>query len=237
MDEACWPWAMRPFQCLGKMGDVAKEGRTVLFVSHNMTAIKSLCPTAILLNNGAIASTGQAQDVVDQYLSYAWQAKLEQTWDSINVAPGNEQIRVKHIGIVPSTASAAGDITVETSFRVTFQFWALARAMLNLSMHVKQISGDTVFAVVSPKVDVTPGLATFSCDIPGYFMNDGVYAIQMMVVRDSKSIYTLDDGVIFEIQDVTRDGNWWGKWPGAVRPRFSWEYSLDYSANSEIGRP
>ncbi len=56
-------------KCLGKMGDVASEGRTVLFVSHNMVALQGLCPRAILLNRGSIESSGPSQDVVREYLS------------------------------------------------------------------------------------------------------------------------------------------------------------------------
>lgn len=57
-------------KCLGKMGDVAQEGRTVLFVSHNMTAVQALCPRSILLRNGSIAGDGATADVLRQYLGY-----------------------------------------------------------------------------------------------------------------------------------------------------------------------
>lgn len=59
-----------PFQkkCLGKMGDVAKAGRTVLFVSHNMAAIRQLCPTGILLQSGAVLCNGPVLECVNQYL-------------------------------------------------------------------------------------------------------------------------------------------------------------------------
>jgi lipopolysaccharide transport system ATP-binding protein len=57
-------------KCLGKMGHVAKVGRTVLFVSHNMAAIKRLCPKVIMLQNGAITQTGDSSEVIDSYLHY-----------------------------------------------------------------------------------------------------------------------------------------------------------------------
>lgn len=55
-------------KCLGKMGDVAKEGRTVLFVSHNMGAINQLCSKSILLRNGILSATGETQDIIKDYL-------------------------------------------------------------------------------------------------------------------------------------------------------------------------
>ena len=56
-------------KCLGKMGDVASEGRTVLFISHNMAAVEELCPRAILLSNGRIVEDGSTRDVISNYLS------------------------------------------------------------------------------------------------------------------------------------------------------------------------
>jgi lipopolysaccharide transport system ATP-binding protein len=55
-------------KCLGKMGDVAKEGRTVLFVSHNMGAIRQLCPICLWLNDGKIDKIGRSEVVIDLYL-------------------------------------------------------------------------------------------------------------------------------------------------------------------------
>lgn len=56
-------------KCLGKMGEVAQEGRTVLFVSHNIGAVTQLCPSAILLNQGSVAATGPSTDVVESYFA------------------------------------------------------------------------------------------------------------------------------------------------------------------------
>jgi lipopolysaccharide transport system ATP-binding protein len=60
-------------KCLGKMHDVAEGGRTVLFVSHNMAAVLSLCSRAVLLHDGRVTQSGAANDVVDQYLSFGQQ--------------------------------------------------------------------------------------------------------------------------------------------------------------------
>jgi lipopolysaccharide transport system ATP-binding protein len=57
-------------KCLGKMGDVAREGRTVLFVSHNMSAVQALCPRSILLRNGTVALDGSTGDVLREYLGH-----------------------------------------------------------------------------------------------------------------------------------------------------------------------
>ena len=58
-------------KCLGKIGDVARGGRTVLFVSHNMAAIRALCSVGILLRDGALAHTSSLDDAVGQYAGFA----------------------------------------------------------------------------------------------------------------------------------------------------------------------
>ncbi len=213
-------------KCLGKMGDVAKEGRTVLFVSHNMTAVKSLCRDGVLLRAGTVSGIGEINQVVNTYLSTDRSEVVEQSWDSIESAPGNDMVRVKCLKLVPAGEIENDHLTVRTPFQVCFEFWVLQPAILNLSMHVKSISGEIIFAVPSPTVDCGPGIAQFTCDVPGDLMNDGVYSIMMMIVKDSAALFVLDDAVVFEVHDVERTGNWLGRWPGAVRPKFAWEHKV-----------
>ena len=213
-------------KCLGKMGDVAKEGRTVLFVSHNMTAVKSLCQIGILLHNGAVSCQGEINRVVNTYLSTIRNEIFERSWDSLQSAPGNSLVRVKRVKLMPAAETENNLLTVRTPIHVCFELWVLQSATLNISMHLNSISGETIFAVPSPIIECEPGIAQFICNIPGEMMNDGVYSILMMVVKDSKAIYKMDNAVIFEIHDFERTGNWMGKWPGAVRPKFPWECSV-----------
>src|SRR5690606_16389311 len=68
-------------KCLGKMEDVAKGGRTVLFVSHNMAAITSLCSSAILLNSGRIVCAGDTDKVIKQYVQDSQESSIEDLKD------------------------------------------------------------------------------------------------------------------------------------------------------------
>jgi lipopolysaccharide transport system ATP-binding protein len=210
-------------KCLGKMGDVAREGRTVLFVSHNMTAIKTLCSKSILLKNGSIDRYGETNTVVDSYLSTS-ASVLIQVWDAPETAPGNEEVKVKRIELIPQFKNGSQNITVETPLNIEFQFWYLKTksSLINVSMHLYNVNGELIFATGSPQVDLQPGLSKFTCHIPGDFLNDGIYKISMMIVKDSTSIFMLNDGLIFEMKDSERKANWFGKWPGVVRPKFEW---------------
>src|SRR6185369_4306995 len=84
-------------KCLGKMGEVAKEGRTVIFVSHNMTAIRSLCQRAIWLDNGEILESGQTNRVILNYIQKGAFATLEKTWEDSVDAPGDETARLRYV--------------------------------------------------------------------------------------------------------------------------------------------
>src|SRR5262249_58800153 len=79
-------------KCLGKMGDVARDGRTVLFVSHNMGALVSLCPKSILLVDGEKKAEGPSDAVVSDYLEIGAEGQGEAWWDPSS-APGNANVR------------------------------------------------------------------------------------------------------------------------------------------------
>ncbi len=82
-------------KCLGKMGAVAKEGRTVLFVSHNMGAITQLCGRAVQLEKGRLKRTGSAGEVVAAYLSSVAGAELKSSWSDESSTPDGSDVRFR----------------------------------------------------------------------------------------------------------------------------------------------
>ncbi|MBM4075159.1 MAG: hypothetical protein FJ267_05900 [Planctomycetes bacterium] len=66
-------------------------------------------------------------------------------------------------------------------------------------------------------------------DIPGDFLNDGVYRIRVLLVEQSRVIVDLWDLVEFEVRDVERVGGWFGKWEGVVRPKLPWRTDREIS--------
>ena len=81
-------------KCLDKMQDVGRQGRTVLFVSHNMPAITRLCPRTILLDGGRIIADGPSSQVVGAYLSSGLGTTAVRVWSDLNTAPGNDIVRL-----------------------------------------------------------------------------------------------------------------------------------------------
>ncbi|MFN2532368.1 MAG: ABC transporter ATP-binding protein [Pyrinomonadaceae bacterium] len=212
-------------KCLGKMGDVAREGRTVLFVSHNMTAVRTLCRSAIWLDKGAIVAAGEASRVISNYMQSGAETTLERTWADPAAAPGNNIAKLQSITVTRLGQPAEEPITVKTAIQITCAFWNYQPgARLNFSFVLYNLEGVAIFNTGSEARSFPVGLVRGSFVIPGDFLNDGVYTIRLLVVKNGTEV-CLDrhDLLTFEVQDAERTGTWYGKWIGVVRPKFEWE--------------
>lgn len=220
-------------KCLGKMGAVASEGRTVLFVSHNMAAVQVLCQRVVWLDGGVIADEGPAGRVVKHYLgSGASSLSPERVWHSPTEAPGNERVRLHRIIIRSLNGSAPDLITTETPFVLEFEYWNLEpEARLNLSLVVRNEEGLPIFNTFPISESrwhgrqFPAGLFRSSCYIPAGLLNDGLHRVWLLVVKNqSEVIFSLENAIAFNVLDsVERRGGWYGKWTGAVRPNLKWD--------------
>jgi lipopolysaccharide transport system ATP-binding protein len=220
-------------KCLGKMGTVAREGRTVLFVSHNMLAVEGLCKRVIWLRDGTIAEDGETGKVLHDYLGEAASpVSMEKIWNDPSTAPGNDEVRVHRACGRPVDGSSSA-ITVQTPLMLEFEYWNLEPdAHLNLSLHLHDQKGITVFATAPMHEAVwhgrpfPAGLFRSVCYIPGDLLNDGLHRVLLFIVKDqSVVIYSHSDILTFDVKDA-RSGPWYGKWEGAVRPNLEWNTDL-----------
>ncbi len=211
-------------KCLGKMGEVAKKGRTVIFVSHNLTAIRGLCRTTFWLDSGSIVQRGKTEQVVLDYLQTGAISTLEQVWEDVSKAPGNEKLKLRSARLRPLPPRDADEISVESAISLEFEFWNYQPAAhLNFVLHVKTIEGTSVFAASSEQKPRALGLLKEVVSIPANFLNNDIYSLTIQVVQDgSATVYMHSDILVFEVHDSVRDGSWFGKWPGVIRPRLGW---------------
>lgn len=215
-------------KCLGKVGDVAREGRTVLFVSHNMIALQSLCPRAIWLDKGLMIDDGEVNHVVNRYLHTTVTAALVKEWNDPNLAPGNAEARLRAVRVIPENQDPVGKITVQTSLRVEFEFWNyVPDVLLNFSLVLYNLEGICVLNARSAPQKCPSGLIRQTCLIPGNFLNDETYMVSLVIIRDT-CFAVLDalNVLMFDVHDVEREGAWYGKWIGVVRPNFEWSTEL-----------
>ena len=208
-------------KCLGKMKAVSGEGRTVLFVSHNMTAVKSLCKSALFLKNGTIAEIGDTKTIIDNYLLNYTKQNLKLSWENEKEMPQNNFQKVKRFEIINNSNS---DITVNSELTLEFEFENLIEGKTNLSLHVYNLEELCIFATASPVELLKTGKAIFSCHLPARFFNDSCYLFTMMIVRNEggEGTMVVKENLNVEFFEERENSAWHGKWPGVVRPHFNW---------------
>jgi lipopolysaccharide transport system ATP-binding protein len=210
-------------KCLGKMREVShREGRTVLFVSHHMQAINNLCSKALWLQQGEVKAFGECSAVVNKYLTSVQKFNLKQSWDSIAEAPGNEFIRFKKVEIIPQFENPDDPLDIRIPLKIKFKFWNLTdNISLAIGLHLFTFDGECIFDNQSPSAYFDKGLVEGECTIPGNFLNDGSYFISIIVNRDTCiELFYFEECMSFDIEDYRGEIKWFGKWMGAVRPRF-----------------
>ena len=208
-------------KCLGKMKDASTSGRTLLFVSHNLTAVQGLCNKAMFMQKGQLLEMGETNQVLATYLSHVQKTALESWWLTPEEAPGNDKARLKSIKLVPDFMDNQKHLDVRTSFKIQIEFWNMMEdAQLNISLHLNSLTGECIFNIGTPSLVFEKGIITAECEIPGDYLNDGSYSISFMVVKDTSTlIYNFEEALIFEIGDYREGTSWYGKWPGYVRPK------------------
>ncbi|TPE43492.1 ABC transporter ATP-binding protein [Pontibacter mangrovi] len=210
-------------KCLGKMHEVSQaEARTILFVSHNMQAVNNLCDKALWLDKGVMRAFDESSAVVNKYVASLQKHRLRQVWASPAEAPGNEWVRFKCVELIPHLDETSDIIDIRTPLTIRFRFWNLRQDVsLNLGVVLYSYSGDCIFDLLSPALQCQQGLVEGECTIPGNFLNDGSYYIMLTVAKDSSiPIYKFDECLAFEVEDYRGDISYYGKWCGAVRPKF-----------------
>jgi lipopolysaccharide transport system ATP-binding protein len=192
-------------KCLGKMEDVAGHGRTVLFVSHNMQAVRTLCRSAVELSAGQVINSGEAASVVSTYLDRLAQSGASVTWLP-GEGLGDSRLRLRGMHIL----DPSGQVTniVETSQPTTVRIeFELGDVQADPIVGFELVNGDGVTVLISLSTDteieswpkVTEGYNILDCQIPAELLNAGRY-----VVRPRYSLYGLtylarpDESVSFE---------------------------------------
>ncbi|GAB3544917.1 ABC transporter ATP-binding protein [Spirosoma fluminis] len=213
---------------LGKMRDNSASGRTVIFVSHNLTAVQALCNKTLYFERGQLIEQGETNQVIASYLSKVSKTRLTRHWDNPEDAPGNDLVRVRRIELIPEYQDDLTTIDVRTPMKVRFEFWnMMERANLNLSLHLNSLTGECIFNVGTQSQPYGKGLIVGECTIPGYFLNDGTYTISVMIVKDTVTpLYVMDEGITFDVEDYREGIAWYGKWPGYVRPQFPFQMEM-----------
>ncbi len=213
-------------KCMGKMGEVSQSGRTILFVSHNMTAVKELCSKAVLLQNGSLICIGNTLDVAAQYQRGAI-TETAYEYKNENVKIGNENIHVLKFSVsnpVNEFISVSSDVNIKLSFYNHKENINLAVGLLlknNEDLLISEIG-----CILTKNNDSKRGLYTIEGKIPGNLLNAGNYHFNLIFGENQSFILFKQERVIgFEILNETIGTNTNGI-PGILRLNI--DFSKDF---------
>ena len=216
---------------LGKMEEVSRQGRTVLFVSHNMGAVRSLCTRAILLEEGRLVADGDPDTTIDKYLKNSDVSSTGSIRWSEGEYPDSREVRLLGIDVLNAEGEkkTAFPIDEEIRIKIHYQIKETIRN-LRLYLRLRTTLGETVFATYE---DATirkgfirdPGYYTATCRIPPNLLNDITY--RLYIGFDSPGNKVLIPGrdyLEFSIIDTSPGYRYSkGAFDGPIRPKVPWE--------------
>ncbi len=220
-------------KCLGKMQDVStKEGRTVIFVSHNMSTITSLCNNCILLDTGQLLKNGNTSDVVLRYYSDGNASPAAFDCESRGESIGDNSASLLSGAIVDQNNRPCTEVDIRESVKIKMRFRVNKSGNYNYYPNYHFFSSDGAYAFVSgPKIIDTAQSGNYEseCIIPGNFLNEGTYfvglALSSLALGVKVHFYeknALSFNVKDPIQDVPTRTDYAGPIPGVVRPLLKW---------------
>lgn len=218
-------------KCLKKMEGVAKGGRTVLFVSHNMSAVSSLCNRAILLYKGKIVADGKTSQVVNEYLSSESSSSSEVSW-SFEDAPGSELMKFKSIKAINRQGEISPNIKANEPVDIEMEFWCLKKTRITPSLHLYNQLGVLLFYTSNlhdnawGQKEYEPGLYKCSCRIPANLLDEGTYSVNAYLSSDVQqpADAVKEPAVFFRVYESSIGKNVYmpGQWLALIRPVLTW---------------
>jgi lipopolysaccharide transport system ATP-binding protein len=223
-------------KCLGKMDQVSKgEGKTVLFVSHNMSMISSLCDTGILLENGSLRSSGSVEDVINNYLNSDQIGNGEVFFKERK--PGDKKAVLHSARIAGIDGSPTVNVQIDKPFYIEMDYELFEDSMhVYPNLHIKDSYGHYVFVTSDSELDSDSSKKTKAqryvsrCKIPGNLLNAGTFYVGVALTSTNPlQVHFFEEDLLFvTIHDpiegiLTRGEGFTGAIPGPVRPLLEWD--------------
>ena len=221
-------------KCLGKMGEVAQQGRTVLFVSHNMSAILRLTQEAIVLQKGRLIKRAPTPEAVDFYLASGLAETGERVWTADEIPDEAAPFRPISLRVkdprnrLVQTIRSTEPTTIEWEYRLDAPVTGL-----RVGMYLSTMRGEYVFTAFDvddaeqfERFGARPAGHYFSrCTLPPDFLNEGRYSLGVNASSFGVRRYFMDENALSFNVDIS--GAPGTQWPelrhGPVRPRLEWQ--------------
>lgn len=228
-------------KCLGKMDDVATAGRTIIFVSHNMSAVQRLCNRGIMLNEGRIILDGPIDNVIEKYINLNLGHDAEHIWPNITEAPGDDVVRLrairtkKHSGEITSFFDVREPVAIEIDYAVLkegYQLCAVCEFINAMGQVILVAFDDYIYGHWGKQSPCPVGFHRSACLLPGEFFSEGEIFLNLRIfsppLQPNEDPHVRMLNVIqFTVSDSMDPGGVRGNFPyswglPAVRIRLKW---------------
>ncbi len=226
-------------KCIAKMQESTSQGRTLLFVSHQLALIANICDRCVLLSKGQKIAEGPARETVLTYMNELESGDAnagEIVWRDPASAPATPLIRVNSIRVI-AQGKTTGVVDIDKAFQIEIDYTMLkSGSPLYVRFHVINTEGVIVFNSVNFRsANLIPdewagknypeGVYKTTCTVPGNFMNDGNYSISLYIITSESNFMEMAKPNIlsFTVRETGEmRGEFMGVWLGTVRPKLAW---------------
>jgi lipopolysaccharide transport system ATP-binding protein len=226
-------------KCIGKMQDVSRGGRTVLFVSHSMAAVSKLCQHCVLLDGGRLKLFGPTAEIIPHYLKSGKQTDGIRIWGE-GENTQDPRLKMRAMRILAPDGTAASHVDIRKPFTIEVEYQILETLpQCRINLRVLTPDGTIAFSTAD---SVDPNYAFGSraagsyrtrCFIPGNLLNEGYYSLTMGADIPFKKILFIEEAAVGFSVEQTSDLNtrFPEKWPGVVCPLLQWQTELSDNNN------
>jgi lipopolysaccharide transport system ATP-binding protein len=223
-------------KCLGKMSEIGRQGRTIVFVSHSMPAILRLCDRALLLDGGRLLEQGTTPNVIRAYLESDKGRTGQRNWLDAAQAPGDEVARLRSVRVVAASGALTDEVAITEPIDIEVEYWSAKPGDLRPSVNLHFFNDEGVCLFVTndwndrtwSDLRRKPGVVRATCRIPGNFLAEGRVTVTTAVSSYNPNVvHAVErDAIAFQIVDRTEGegvrGPFANDWPGVVRPMLEW---------------
>jgi lipopolysaccharide transport system ATP-binding protein len=209
-------------KCMGKMGDISKSGRTILFVSHNIESVAVLCTKGILLDAGKVQTSGNVQDVIYKYTNHYQDSFKE--WLPQD-RPGDNIVKLNKVSVIDSEKNQIFQPETGQTFGVCIEFEVLENNVKPApNFHFYDSTGVYCFITITDVEELSKGNYRTITWVPSNFLNNRIYSVGVALTTLKTEHVHLYAKEIINIEIIEnkslRNHEYGGQIPGIIRPDF-----------------
>jgi lipopolysaccharide transport system ATP-binding protein len=227
-------------RCMEKMRQMSRQGRTLIYVSHNLPSVSNLCDRAIILDKGRIVSDGPAHDVVENYLNLTLRSDQGADRDTnFSAAARTGVVRLLDVSLMQEGVAQVQnsiDIGKPLKLRMTYEVLEPGHRLFP-ALHLFDANGVAILSTgdldgISSGAEPTAsnrvhekGVYVAECEFPAPFFNDKHYYVTAIIgeLPDIQHVY-LEKAAHFQVHDSGgMRKHYYGDWLGSIRPRLAWK--------------